>query len=151
MTSTLQALSLVGKVEPGKVCFTLRLRDQWSMCMQDGCKFYIDFYMASTGSCFMVTWTIFKNHRLEEGLTQNQETMALWMLTTVGYILFYHVWAPSWIESHWNSSWLRARCEAKPTTLMRPSPGDSLRITCMISTIIEAWNVTSILVDSHIT
>jgi hypothetical protein len=32
-------------------------------------------------------WTIFKNHLLEVGLTQNRETMALRMLTTV--VLFY--------------------------------------------------------------
>ena len=38
--------------------------------MQDGCKVYVDSYMASNGSCFMVTWTIFKNHVLEVGLTQ---------------------------------------------------------------------------------
>ena len=25
------------------------------------------------------------------------------------FILFYHVWRPSWIEAHWNSIWLRAR------------------------------------------
>ena len=52
--------------------------------MQDGCKVYMDSYMTSNGSCFMVTWTIFKNHCLEVGLTQNWETMALRMLTTVG-------------------------------------------------------------------
>ena len=30
--------------------------------MQDGCKVYVDSYVASNGSCFMVTWTVFKNH-----------------------------------------------------------------------------------------
>ena len=55
--------------------------------MQDGCKVYIVPYRASNGSCFMVTWTIFKNHHLEVGLTQNQETMAIRMLTTIE--LFY--------------------------------------------------------------
>jgi hypothetical protein len=39
--------------------------------MQDGCKVYMDSYMASNGSCFMITWTILKNHLLEVGLTQN--------------------------------------------------------------------------------
>ena len=43
--------------------------------------------MVSNGSCFMVTWIIFKNHLLKVALTQNRETMALWMLTTIG--LFY--------------------------------------------------------------
>ena len=51
--------------------------------MQDGCKVYTDSYMASNGSCSMVTWTILKNHDLEVGLTQNQETMALQTLTIV--------------------------------------------------------------------
>ena len=50
----------------------------------------MDSYMASNGPCFMVTWTIFKNHLLEVDLTQNQETMALRTLTTVDFILFYH-------------------------------------------------------------
>ena len=57
--------------------------------MQDGCKVYMDSHMASNGSCFTVTWIIFKNHLLEVGLTQNQETKALRMLTTVG--LFYFI------------------------------------------------------------
>ena len=63
------------------------------MRMQDnGCKVYMDFYMASNGSCFMVTWTIFKNHLLEVGLTLNQ-TGRPWYsehsLTTIG--LFYFI------------------------------------------------------------
>ena len=57
--------------------------------MHDGCKVYMDSYMASDGSCFMVTWIIFKNHLLEVGLTQNRETMALQTLTTVD--LFYFI------------------------------------------------------------
>ena len=57
--------------------------------MQDGCKVYMDSYMTSNGSCFMVTWTIFKNYLLEVDLTQNWGTMALRMLTTVG--LFYFI------------------------------------------------------------
>ena len=47
-----------------------------SMCMQDGCKACMDSYMVSNGLCFIFTWTIFKNHFLEVGLTQNhRETM----------------------------------------------------------------------------
>ena len=38
--------------------------------MQDGCKVHMDSYVASNGSCFMVTWIIFKTHLLEVGLTQ---------------------------------------------------------------------------------
>ena len=89
MTNALQALALVEKAESVQVRFTLRSRDQRSMWMQDGCKVYMDSYMASNGSCFMVTRTIFKNHLMEVGLTQNRETMALRTLTTVD--LFYYI------------------------------------------------------------
>ena len=77
------------KAEPVQVHFTLRLRDQRSRWMQGGCKVYMDSYMATNGSCFMVTWILLKNHLLEVSLTQNVETMALRMLTTVG--LFYFI------------------------------------------------------------
>ena len=56
--------------------------------MQDGCKVYTDSYVASTGACFMVTWTIFKIHLLEAGLTQNRETIALQTVTTIGSFYF---------------------------------------------------------------
>ena len=56
--------------------------------MQDGWKVYMDSYMASNGSCFMVTWTIFQNHLLEIGITKNRETMALRNLTTID-LLYY--------------------------------------------------------------
>jgi hypothetical protein len=35
----------------------------------------------------MVTWITFENHLSEVGLTQNQKTMALWMLTIVDFIM----------------------------------------------------------------
>ena len=59
--------------------------------MQDGCKVYVDSYMASNGSCFMVSWTLFKNGLLEVGLTQNQETIALRTFKTVdlSYIILF--------------------------------------------------------------
>jgi hypothetical protein len=57
--------------------------------MQGGCKVYMDFYMASNGPCFVVTWAIFKNHLLEVSLTQNWETMALRTLTTVDLFYFF--------------------------------------------------------------
>ena len=57
--------------------------------MQDVCKVYMDSYMASKGSHFMVTWTIFKNHLLEVGLTLNRETMTLQTLIIVN--LFYFI------------------------------------------------------------
>ena len=41
--------------------------------MQDGCEVYMDSYMASNRSCFMVAWTAaFENHLLEVGLPQIQ-------------------------------------------------------------------------------
>jgi hypothetical protein len=49
----------------------------------------MDSYMAPNGSCFHVIWTIFRNHLLEVGLTQDWETMALQMLTTID--LFYFI------------------------------------------------------------
>jgi hypothetical protein len=57
--------------------------------MQDGCKVYMDSYMASNGSCFVVTWIIFKTHLLGLGLTENHETMTLQMFPTVD--LFYFI------------------------------------------------------------
>ena len=104
----LQTLSLVGKAEPIQVRFTLRLRDQWSMWMQDGCKVYMDFYMASNVSCFMVTWIVLKNHFLEVGLTQHWMIMALRTFTIVGLYYFYHMWGLAWIKIYWNSIWLRS-------------------------------------------
>jgi hypothetical protein len=57
--------------------------------MQDGCKVYMDSYMAPDGSCFMITWIVFKNHLLEVRLTQNLETMALQTLTTIDFVFYY--------------------------------------------------------------
>ena len=57
--------------------------------MQDGREVNMNFYITLNGSCFMVTWTNFKYHFLEVGLTQNWETMAFRTLTTVG--LFYFI------------------------------------------------------------
>ena len=48
----------------------------------------MDSYMASNGSRFIATWTVFKNHLLEVGLTQNKESMALLTFTTVGLLYF---------------------------------------------------------------
>ena len=93
VTITLQACSLLEKVELVQVRFTLRLRDQRSMWMQDGCKVYTDSYMVSNGSCFMVIWIVFTSHLLEVGLTQNWEIMVVQTLITVN--LFYFL---SWFR-----------------------------------------------------
>ena len=77
MTITLQALSLVEKPkEPVQVCFTLYLRDQRSKWLRDGCKVYMDSYMALNGPSF-------KNHLFDVGLTQNQETMSFQTFITI--------------------------------------------------------------------
>ena len=65
--------------------------------------------MTSNGSCFMVTYIIFKNHLLEVGLTQKPGDHGTRKAHSRWVILFYHVWEPAWIETHWNGTWLRAR------------------------------------------
>ena len=109
VTIAFQALSPAQKAEPVQVRFTLCLRDQRSPGMRDGYQVYMDSYMASNGSCCMVTWTIFKNHMLEVGLTQNWEIMALRTLTTIDSLYFIMREDPAWREIHWNSIWWRAR------------------------------------------
>ena len=60
--------------------------------MQDGCKVYMDSYMALSGSCFIVTWTIFENHLLEVGLTQNLEKIVAlrnFIINDLFYFIMY--------------------------------------------------------------
>ena len=72
-------------------------------------KVYMDSYMASNRSCFMVTWTIFKNLTLggrphtKSGDHGTPKSHNCW------FILFYHVWGPTLIEIHCNNIWLRVR------------------------------------------
>jgi hypothetical protein len=90
VTITLQALSLVEKAEPVQVRFT----PSYTWGTNGVCEFNMDVKStwiptwALIGSCFMVTWIIFKNHLSEVGLTQNRKTMILWMLTTVDLLYF---------------------------------------------------------------
>ena len=99
---TPQALSLVEKAKPVQVRFTLHLRDQRSMWMQDGCKVYMDSYMTS-GSYFMVIWTIFGNHLLEVGLTPILGDHGTPNAHNHWFTLFCHVWGSAWIEIPWNN------------------------------------------------
>ena len=109
MIITLQALSLVKKVEPTQVRFTLWWRDQRSMRMQDGCK-------SPHGFLRGIEWLMFLGHldyfqklplggrsstKLGDHDTPNAHSR--W------FILSYHAWRPTWIEFHWNSIWWRAR------------------------------------------
>ena len=55
--------------------------------MQDGCEVYMDSYMASNGSCFMVTWTLFKNYLLPNlviFLALNRVWLGVASRTTIG-------------------------------------------------------------------
>ena len=108
VTITLQQLSLVEKAELVQVRFTLRLRDQRSMWMQDRCKVHIDSCMASNDSCFMVTWTMFKKPPLGGRLNTKPGDHGTLNTHNNWFILFYHAWGPAWIEIHWNCIWLRA-------------------------------------------
>ena len=56
--------------------------------MQDGCKVYMDSYMASNGSCLMVIGALFRNHLLGVGRTRDRETMALWKFVVVALFCF---------------------------------------------------------------
>jgi hypothetical protein len=76
--------------------------------MQDRCKVYTVSYMASNGSCFMVTWIICKNTLLEGGVIQTGDHGTRNAHNRC-FSLFHDMWAPTWIEIHWNSMWLRAR------------------------------------------
>jgi hypothetical protein len=83
--------------------FVLRLRDQRSMWMQDGCKVYMDSYVASNGSYFVVTWIIFKNHLLEVGLTQNRENHGTPNAHNCWFIMNHSIWLRdrSYMTSHY--------------------------------------------------
>jgi hypothetical protein len=61
----------------------------------------MDSYMASNGTCFMVTWIILKNHLLEVGLTQNRGDHGTPNAQNRWFILYYHVWGPACIKIHW--------------------------------------------------
>jgi hypothetical protein len=100
VTITLQALSLVEKAEPVQVHFTLRLRDQLSMWMQDGCNSLHEFLHD-------IEWIMFHGHldyfqkpplggrsNTKPGDHGTPNTHNRW------FILFYHVWGPTWMEIH---------------------------------------------------
>ena len=93
------------KAEPVQNRFTLRLRDQRSMWLQDGCNVYMDSYMASNGSCFMVTWTIFKNHPLGGRPSTKPGDHGTPTAHNHWFILIYQERGSAWIEIHWNSIW----------------------------------------------
>jgi hypothetical protein len=96
MTIPLQAFSLVKRWSQSK--FTSHYT--WSSNGVSGCKMdrkstWIPIWIM----CFMVKWIIFRNHLLEIGLTQNQDS--------------------AWIEIHWRSIWLRAPSHMTSTFYLR--------------------------------
>ena len=110
VTITLQALSLMEKAEPVQVRFTLRLRHQRSMWMQDDrCKVDMDSYMASNRSCFIVHLHYLKKPPLGGRPNIKPRDHGTPNAHNRWFILFQHAWEPTWIEIHWNSIWLRAQ------------------------------------------
>ena len=109
VTITLQALSLVEKTEPVQVRFTLLLRDQ----RRKWCK------MDEKSTCIptwhrmdQVSWPLrlyCQNPPLGGRPNTEPEDHGISKSHNHWFILFYHVQGPAWIESHWNSIWLRAR------------------------------------------
>ena len=84
----------------GLISSDLGLCVNWSWvseCKMDVKSTWI-FYMASNGSCFMITWIIFKNHLLKVGPNTkprrpwHSESRNCWFVT------FNRVWEPAWIE-----------------------------------------------------
>ena len=92
-----------------KVHFTLRLRDQRNMWMQDGCK-------SLHGFLHGIKWTMCHGHseyfqKPPPGGMPNTKPGDHGTPNAPNncwFILFYHVWGPIWIKIHWNSIWLRA-------------------------------------------
>ena len=109
MTITLQALSLVEKAKLVQIRFTLHLRNQWSIWMQDGCKVYMDCYMTSDGSCLMVTWMFFQKPPFEGRSNTKPGDHGTPNAHNRWFILFYHVWGPAWIKIYRNNFWLRTQ------------------------------------------
>ena len=104
-TITLQALSLVEKVEPIQVHFTLRLRDQQSMWMQGGCKSLHGFLH---GIMFHGHLDCFQNPPLGGRPNTKPEDHGTLNAHNYWFIIFYHVWGLAWIDFFWNSIWLKA-------------------------------------------
>ena len=97
------------KVELVQVHFTLCVRDQPSTWMQDGCKVYMDFYMASKWIMFCSHLDYLKKPPLGGRPNTKQRDHGIRNAYNHWFILFYHVWGPAWIDINWNNIWLRPR------------------------------------------
>ena len=89
-----------GGAGPSSLPTTLRRAGGVSMWIQDGCKVDVDCYLASNGSCFMVTWTIFQKSLLGGRPDTKQGDHDTLNAHNHWFILVYHVRAPAWIEIH---------------------------------------------------
>ena len=109
VTGPLQALSLVEKADPVQLRFTLRLRDQDSMWMQDGCKVLYGFLHGIKWIMFHGHLDYFQKLPLEGRSNTKPGDHGTPNAHNHWFILFYHVRGPAWIKTHWNSIWLRVR------------------------------------------
>jgi hypothetical protein len=98
-------------VDPIQVCFTLCSRDQRIKCVQDGCKVFMDSYMASNWPCFMVTWPLPKNHLLEVARSNTKPGDHIWH-SKISQPLIRHMYHMRGPRVHrdicWDSTWLGA-------------------------------------------
>jgi hypothetical protein len=99
VTITCQALSLVEKMEPVQVRFTPCSWDQHNIWMQNGCKVYMRFLRG-------IKWIMFHGHLdcFQKPPLRSRPNTKLGVYGTPNayngwFILFYHVWEPTWIKN----------------------------------------------------
>ena len=105
------------KAEPVQVRFTLRLRDQRSMWMQDGCEVYMDFLHGSDWIMIHGHLHYFQKPLLEGRLNTKLGDHGTPNVHNRWFILCYHAWGFAWIWIHCNSIWSRPRHIWLHTTL----------------------------------
>ena len=86
-----------------QVRFTLRLRDQRSTWMQDGCNICMDTYMASNGSCVHGHLDYFQKPPLGGRPNTIPRNYGTPNAHNCSFIIFYHVWGPTWIKFPWTT------------------------------------------------
>ena len=111
VTSTLRALSLVGKAEPGpsSIHTTLEGPTEYICKCKIGCKVCVVSCVASIGSCVHGCLDFFQKPLLGGRSITKLGDHGTSNVHNCWFILFCHVWGPAWIEIHRNSVWLRVR------------------------------------------
>jgi hypothetical protein len=96
-----------GKGGIGPTALQLRLRDRWSIWMQDGYKAYTDSYM--TSNMIMLHGHLDYIQKPPLGGRPNTKLgdHGSPIAHNRWFILCYHMWGPAWIEIHWNIIWFR--------------------------------------------